>query len=705
MTTITNAPKGANASATPIVWVTRHTVTAHERTAEREVQDLRAMLLGSTSLPHLGMTIAEASRKTADLLAEHDGSGPLTDEQADAFAAQWSALENAVIAAVPSTILDAASILDRIFPDDATHIPQRDIPAVRRVAAFLHQVVETARSASPDETSIIHSIGMTFREAADRVREMVERANSSPRGEDDGVEDKAELERREAARDADCEEWSRIEKAIMSTPAQTVGDLFAKVERFACPSLGIRQMEYLEAEIIMLEDDVKRLRSLLTGPHLSVPEAVEEAPQDTLASLYVRWVVARARYLDEGLSEEEHEAAEAALDEIEDRLELEPVQHLSGAIVKLGYFLKRSNDLLDDELLPNIDESSSRPWPRLLFLIEDGAEQLAVDIREPFRAMVAGLRQLMQRHVKLAEEAERRAETYQLPEEVSRAMQAACARNSAASAEEAEEDARAPDHVHGQQEKALSLFRALNLESRKCFLSFMRFLPVSSHLHDAMLDFAREHGMTRHYREWLQGQLADVAGEQDGTAVGGEILKDPVGDVDLSSAYSSLLEAMRAESALSDSASEEERQPYEEAMEAAADYLVTLSPETPCGAAILLRYLFLRTCCTLEGERAILSGSEPNEEDLTDFQARILWRTIKMLEALPTAANDQRQEPDAFADTIAAFEAEAPATLALPLEPTGRMVDAGASAAGITPAQFQAAYAAAVEALKLERAA
>ncbi|KAA0576660.1 hypothetical protein [Azospirillum sp. Sh1] len=68
-------------------------------------------------------------------------------------------------------------------------------------------------------------------------------------------------------------------------------------------------------------------------------------------------------------------------------------------------------------------------------------------------------------------------------------------------------------------------------------------------------------------------------------------------------------------------------------------------------------------------------------------------------------ANDQHQDADAFADTVAAFEAEAPATLALPLEPTSRMVDAGASAAGITPAQFQAAYAAAVEALKLERAA
>ncbi len=72
---------------------------------------------------------------------------------------------------------------------------------------------------------------------------------------------------------------------------------------------------------------------------------------------------------------------------------------------------------------------------------------------------------------------------------------------------------------------------------------------------------------------------------------------------------------------------------------------------------------------------------------------------------LAAVANDQRRGADAFADTVAAFEAEAPETLSLPLEPTGRMIDAGAGAAGITPEQFQAAYAAAVEALKLERAA
>ncbi|MBK1842450.1 hypothetical protein JHL17_34150 [Azospirillum sp. YIM B02556] len=881
-------------------------------------QGLRAMLLGSTTIPALGMTIAEASQRTADLLAENDGPGPLTDEQAEALAARWSVLESAVVGSVPQTILDAASILDRIFPDDATHIPHRDIPAVRRVATFLHQIVEAARSASPNETSIIPSIGMTFRQAADRVREMVERANNSPRGEDDGIEDKAELERREAARIADCHEWCRIIDAMMATPAQTMGDLFAKLERIACPSLGIRHLVFADEEIALLDEDVQRLQPLWSGPHLAArageplqdasifaaysrwsqlvrdcyaattdedcdrlsdqadeaaldvmthepatreglaaqvfvmlhlahggstadhldidfsalsggdgPDSAavqalvervkrigrrdgEETPQGALTSLYARWVEVRARYL----ADDEGDTLRAELDQIEDRLEAEPVRCVADAIAKPGYFLTASNSMLDDGILPSIDADGSAAWPRLLLTVEDAAELLAVDAQAPFRAMVAGLRQLMQRHVKLEEEAERRAEAYQIPEQVALAMQTVCVRNRVASAEE---DVRAPDHAQGQREEALTLLHALKPESRKSLLSFMRFLPVSSHLHEAMLDFAREHGMAPHYRQWLEGHLADL-GDTSGVAIAGDRLRQAwkdlhtldiecvpddlddraacdaynrsvaeackrllavpvqtVGDVailarfalrgvtihwgadetiaqeldakgqppedrgeqlmvalwrvvehltrqqhiatqlapvfqqdddaDLLKAFDEWLIAARSLDAIPIEASEEEREPYEQRDEDAVGRLLEFSPKTPRGTAAILRYLFLRSAGTVEAERTVLHGGEPNGEDLADLLPQVLWQLIKALEALPAAANDLHQEPDAFAETVAAFEAEAPATLALPLEPTGRMVDAAASAAGITPAQFQAAYAAAVEALKLERAA
>lgn len=66
------------------------------------------------------------------------------------------------------------------------------------------------------------------------------------------------------------------------------------------------------------------------------------------------------------------------------------------------------------------------------------------------------------------------------------------------------------------------------------------------------------------------------------------------------------------------------------------------------------------------------------------------------------AANDAA---DAFGDTVAAIAGEAFAPLAIPQTPTDAMVAAGAAAAGVTPEQFAAGFAAAVEAYALERVA
>lgn len=64
-----------------------------------------------------------------------------------------------------------------------------------------------------------------------------------------------------------------------------------------------------------------------------------------------------------------------------------------------------------------------------------------------------------------------------------------------------------------------------------------------------------------------------------------------------------------------------------------------------------------------------------------------------------------KPEPDAFADTVAAFEAEAPKPLCMPQAPTAHMVEAGAAAAGISREQAQAIYAAMADAYRQERAA
>ncbi|HEY0832501.1 MAG TPA: hypothetical protein VGE72_01220 [Azospirillum sp.] len=65
----------------------------------------------------------------------------------------------------------------------------------------------------------------------------------------------------------------------------------------------------------------------------------------------------------------------------------------------------------------------------------------------------------------------------------------------------------------------------------------------------------------------------------------------------------------------------------------------------------------------------------------------------------------ERKEGRHLADTIAAFEAEQPGMLAMPFVPTQVMEHAAVALAGITPAQFRYAYAAAMEASQKEKAA
>lgn len=141
-------------------------------------------------------------------------------------------------------------------------------------------------------------------------------------------------------------------------------------------------------------------------------------------------------------------------------------------------------------------------------------------------------------------------------------------------------------------------------------------------------------------------------------------------------------------------------------VDAATDRLLGFIPTTIAGAVALLRFLFAKGEGGAEAEHAILNGVLPGEDFIEDFRDGVVWRLIRGLEGIALQpANDQPGTSNPFAGAVAAFEAEAPATLSVPQQPTGGMVEAGATAAGITPEQFQAAYAAAVEALKKERAA
>ena len=549
-----------------------------------------------------------------------------------------------------------------------------------------HTPALTERNPAPFHVSLLATtnipvLGITFREAADQTRALL---GGYPAVPDD-----------ESAQEAQGREWQRLHDAILAAPAETFGDLLAKVERMACPHIGMRNFHLKEVERGVLEQDVERLRSHLTAGASADAEIF--AAFDRWADLVRDCCAAKA---DEDVERLSEQADEAALDV----MTYEPTTPEGlAAQVYVMLHLERGGtaaDRLDIDL-------STAGTP------DDGAHARAVHallerVRRIGRpdASTAEARRL---GGELARAADSRAGAYQLPEEVSRAMQAVCARNVA-------ESAKAEIRNPGPGEELRNTFRRLEEQDRKSVMALAPFMAVSAHLNDAMLNVAREHGVIRMHRAWLEGHLADIPAEGSAVTEGSRLQERPASE-ELQQAWGELValdaqvETLPAEGL--------ENGAYDAIVERsrAAARRVLIAPAHTVGDLEILAKLALRSLIFYFGVdeaqvRAwFTDGDLPGDDERDSLAA--LWRVAKGLrnlsDATPDArvpvANDQHQDADAFADTITVFEAEAPATLAVPLEPTGRMVDAGASAAGITPAQFQAAYAAAVEALKLERAA
>jgi hypothetical protein len=570
-----------------------------------------------------------------------------------------------------------------------------------------HTPAEAGRNPAPFRasllgTSTIPSIGMTFREAADRVREMVERANNSPRGEDDGIEDKAELERREAVRNADCEEWSRIEAAMMVTPAQTVGDLFAKVERLVCPSLGILQMEYLDAEIIMLEEDVRRLRPLLTGADLAATtDASIFAAFDRWADLVRDCCAAKA---DEDVRRLSDQADEAALNV----MSYEPATREGlAAQVYLMLHLEHGGAApdyleIDFSSLSNADDADGAAVHALVERIKrigrpgEGAAPQETPVNPSPGGIEAHAHHLAD------------AEIFSAFERWKRDVVELVARQNGPDDDTFAAMCREVDAVALRVVKptpatmeglAAQIYTMLHLQH-----AGVPGDPVAIAL-DPPFDSDNPHTLAIHTivnRVKLLGR-SRVAGPMPS-----EELRKAWGELAALDAKVATLPGDSLDTGAYDAIAERSRD--------AARRVLTAPAHTVGDLEILAKFALRSLIFYFGVDEAqvrawFADGTLPGDNERDSIAA--LWRLAKGLRNLTRAApradlagaNDQRQDADAFADTIAAFEAEAPATLALPQEPTGRMVNAGASAAGITPAQFQAAYAAAVEALKLERAA
>lgn len=425
-----------------------------------------------------------------------------------------------------------------------------------------HTPAEAERNPAPFRASLlatttIPALGMTFREAADQTRALLDAHSAIP---DEG----------EDARKKQAKECDRLEEGILTTPAQTFGDLFAKVERIMCPALGIRALEQGDDELRLLEEDVERLR----------PQIIAAASADAkILAAFEQWkrdvveLVARQDGPDDDTF--------AAMCKVVDAAALKVI-----------------------EPAPTTMEGLAAQLYTMFHLEHCGTMENPTDIalNPPFD----------------------------------------------------------PDDPH-----TLAIHTIVN---RVKLLGRARVAVPSP-----------SEELRRAWDE-LVALDAQVA------ALPPEALEN--------GAYDAIVERSRD----------------------AARRILT-APAHTVGDLEILAKLALRSLIFYFGvdEAQVrvwfTDGDLPGDNERDSLAA--LWRVAKGLrnltDATPDArvpsANDQHQDADAFADTVAAFEAEAPATLALPLEPTGRMVDAGASAAGITPAQFQAAYAAAVEALKLERAA
>ncbi|CAO3372920.1 hypothetical protein [Azospirillum argentinense] len=102
-------------------------------------------------------------------------------------------------------------------------------------------------------TTFIPEIGMTFGEAAARVKELLDLTESS--FEADPSEDgEAEAQRR-----AYAEKRQPLTEAIFSTRAQCMGDVLAKLERLCCPLTGMDAYVYSADQIGAIVTDIRNV--------------------------------------------------------------------------------------------------------------------------------------------------------------------------------------------------------------------------------------------------------------------------------------------------------------------------------------------------------------------------------------------------------------------------------------------------------------
>ncbi|QCN95861.1 hypothetical protein D3093_11655 [Azospirillum argentinense] len=155
----------------------------------------------STMIPGIGLTFTEAAQQIADLVR-------------DGLYHKFEPLEDALLAAQPVTPLDLLAVIDRLLCPEIGLVGEghRHALALQRVRKALDAlfVASVGRATS----TVIPSLGLTFRDAVDRCLNLIAQQNSTPTDTEEG----------EARADAIAVQWIRLADKLLSAVPVNMAD-------------------------------------------------------------------------------------------------------------------------------------------------------------------------------------------------------------------------------------------------------------------------------------------------------------------------------------------------------------------------------------------------------------------------------------------------------------------------------------------------
>ncbi|MGY0711251.1 hypothetical protein [Azospirillum argentinense] len=155
----------------------------------------------STMIPGICLTFTEAAQQIADLARE-------------GLYHKFEPLEDALLAAQPVTPLDVLAVIDRMLCPEIGLVGEghRHAPALQRVREALDALF--GASVGGSASTVVPSLGLTFRDAVDRCLDLIARQNSTPTDTEEG----------DARADAIAVKWIRLADKLLAAVPVTSAD-------------------------------------------------------------------------------------------------------------------------------------------------------------------------------------------------------------------------------------------------------------------------------------------------------------------------------------------------------------------------------------------------------------------------------------------------------------------------------------------------